>query len=56
MVHPSLTTVALPKEQSGRAGVDLLLQLLAEPDRPTATRRELPTQLMVRGSTGPAPA
>jgi len=55
MVHPSLTTVALPKEQSGRAGVDLLLQLLAEPDRLTAARRELPTQLMVRGSTGPTP-
>ena len=55
MVHPSLTTVALPKEQSGRAGVDLLLQLLAEPDRSTAARRELPTQLMVRNSTGPAP-
>jgi len=56
MVHPSLTTVALPKEQTGRAGVDLLLQLLAEPDRLTAARRELPTQLMVRGSTGPTPA
>jgi len=56
MVHPSLTTVALPKEQSGRAGVEMLLQLLAEPDRLTAARRELPTQLMVRGSTGPTPA
>jgi DNA-binding LacI/PurR family transcriptional regulator len=55
MVHPSLTTVALPKEQSGRAGVDLLLQLLENPDRPGVARRELPTQLMVRGSTGPAP-
>ncbi|MFF5288614.1 LacI family DNA-binding transcriptional regulator [Paractinoplanes globisporus] len=56
MVHPSLTTVALPKEQAGRAGVDLLLQLLTEPDRSTAARRELPAQLMVRGSTGPTPA
>lgn len=55
MVHPSLTTVALPKEQAGRAGVDLLLQVLEQPDRPGAIRRELPTQLMVRGSTGPAP-
>lgn len=54
MVHPSLTTVALPKEQAGRAGVDLLLQLLEQPDRP-AVRRELPVQLMVRGSTGPIP-
>jgi LacI family transcriptional regulator len=56
MVHPSLTTVALPKEQAGRAGVDLLLQLLEQPDRAGAVRRELPTQLMVRGSTGPAPS
>jgi DNA-binding LacI/PurR family transcriptional regulator len=55
MVHPSLTTVALPKEQAGRAGVDLLLHLLDQPDHQSATRRELPTQLMVRGSTGPAP-
>ncbi|GAA2625580.1 LacI family DNA-binding transcriptional regulator [Paractinoplanes durhamensis] len=55
MVHPALTTVDLPKEQSGRAGVDLLLQLLAEPDRSPAARRELPTQLIVRASTGIAP-
>jgi LacI family transcriptional regulator len=34
--------------------VDLLLQLLEQPDRP-AVRRELPVQLMVRGSTGPIP-
>jgi LacI family transcriptional regulator len=54
MVHPSLTTIALPKEQSGRAGVDLLLQLLDQPDRPGGVRRELPVQLMVRASTGPA--
>jgi LacI family transcriptional regulator len=54
MVHPSLTTVALPKQQAGRASVDLLLQLLEQPDRAGAVRRELPTQLMVRGSTGPA--
>jgi DNA-binding LacI/PurR family transcriptional regulator len=56
MVRPSLTTVALPKEQAGRASVDLLLQLLEQPDRTGAVRRELPAQLMVRGSTGPAKA
>ena len=55
MVHPSLTTVALPKEQAGRAAVDLLLHLLDRPERPGPLRRDLPTQLMVRGSTGPAP-
>ncbi|MCA2213153.1 LacI family DNA-binding transcriptional regulator [Jidongwangia harbinensis] len=54
MVHPSLTTVALPMELSGRAGVDLLLQLMQHPDQ-SGTSRELETHLMVRGSTGPAP-
>ncbi|MEV4351478.1 LacI family DNA-binding transcriptional regulator [Actinoplanes sp. NPDC049596] len=48
MVHPALTTVALPKEQAGHAGVDLLIK------QQQRERRELPTQLMVRGSTGPA--
>lgn len=52
MVHPALTTVALPQGQAGQAGVDLLLDLLDNRDK--AVRRELPTQLMVRGSTGPA--
>ncbi|MBL7257625.1 LacI family DNA-binding transcriptional regulator [Paractinoplanes lichenicola] len=47
MVHPALTTVALPKGPAGRAAVDLLLQERKE-------KRELPTQLIVRGSTGPA--
>ena len=52
MVRPALTTVALPQGQAGQAGVDLLLDLLDKRDKPV--RRELPTQLMVRGSTGPA--
>jgi LacI family transcriptional regulator len=55
MVHPALTTVALPQEQAGRAGVDLLLQLLQRPDRAANPKRELPSQLMVRHSTGPVP-
>ena len=54
MVHPALTTVALPQGQAGQAGVDLLLHLLDRPDRSGGVRRELPTQLMVRESTGPA--
>ncbi|GAA3219402.1 LacI family DNA-binding transcriptional regulator [Dactylosporangium siamense] len=56
MVSPSLTTVAQPQEQIGRAGVDMLLQLLEDPDRAAAARRELPSQLMVRHSTGRAPS
>lgn len=56
MSNPSLTTVALPKEQLGRAGVDLLQQVMEQPARAAAHRWELATHLMVRGSTGPAPA
>ncbi|MGW4945779.1 LacI family DNA-binding transcriptional regulator [Actinoplanes sp. NPDC004185] len=56
MVHPSLTTVGLPMKSCGRAGVDLLLGLLQDADKFGSTRRELGTQLMVRGSTGPAPS
>jgi DNA-binding LacI/PurR family transcriptional regulator len=55
MVHPALTTISLPKEQTGRAGVDLLLQLMENPDRAASSaRRELPAHLLVRASTGPA--
>jgi DNA-binding LacI/PurR family transcriptional regulator len=53
MIDPPLTSIALPTEQSGRSGVDLLLAVLENPDRVPATRRELETQLMVRASTGP---
>ena len=57
MAHPDLTTVALPKEQSGRDAVDLLLSLLAHSGTEAATppRRELATHLLVRGSTSLAP-
>ncbi len=54
MSTPALTTVALAKEQAGRAAVDLLLSLLDQPDRVRNARRELPTQLLVRASTGVA--
>lgn len=52
MTTPPLTTVAVPKERSGRAAVDMLLGLLEAGDEPT-DRVELPTQLVVRSSTGP---
>ncbi|WP_213452045.1 LacI family DNA-binding transcriptional regulator [Rhizomonospora bruguierae] len=53
MVNPALTTVAQPKEAAGRAGVELLLHLMEEPDRAGTARRDLTAQLLVRGSTGP---
>jgi DNA-binding LacI/PurR family transcriptional regulator len=55
MVSPSLTTIAQPQEQIGRAGIEMLLQLMDDPERTALSRRELPSQLMVRHSTGPAP-
>lgn len=54
MYSPALTTVALAKEQAGRAAVDLLLSLFQQPGRADGARRELPTHLLVRGSTGVA--
>ncbi|MFF0374164.1 LacI family DNA-binding transcriptional regulator [Actinoplanes missouriensis] len=52
LVTPALTTVAIAKEQIGRAGVELLLDLLG--GRSPVNKRT-PTQLIVRASTGPVP-
>ncbi len=55
MVAPGLTTVAIPTVRAGRAAVDLLLALLADPPgTPTDRARQvdLPVQLVVRESTG----
>jgi LacI family transcriptional regulator len=54
MSNPALTTVALPKEQAGRAAVDVLLTLIGRSDRGEPPRRELPTHLLVRATTGVA--
>jgi len=58
MTHPALTTVAVPQHEAGRAAVAMLLALLAEPDGdagPGEPNRDLPTQLVVRATTGVAP-
>jgi DNA-binding LacI/PurR family transcriptional regulator len=50
---PPLTTVRLPSYQEGRAAIDLVFQLL---DGETPPREVLvPTNVIVRGSTGAAP-
>jgi LacI family transcriptional regulator len=54
MSQPPLTTVSLAKEAAGRSAVELLLSLLERPGGAGTARRELPTQLVVRGSTGVA--
>ncbi len=56
MVQPGLTTLSIPKDSAGRASIDLLLQLLADPSASLAPRRELPTELLVRHTTAVAPA
>jgi LacI family transcriptional regulator len=55
MVHPGLTTLDVPKNVAGRAAVDLLLHLLSEERQHTTSLRELPTQLLTRHTTAPAP-
>ncbi|PRX49327.1 LacI family transcriptional regulator [Prauserella shujinwangii] len=51
MFSPALTTVSIPKAQSGRAAVELLLQVLDNPGGRNPSRREIPTQLLVRDTT-----
>ncbi|MER7517617.1 LacI family DNA-binding transcriptional regulator [Streptomyces sp. NPDC126499] len=52
-VEPELTTVRLPAEDFGRRGMEALLAVLAG-ERPAPA--ELPVELVIRGSSGPAPA
>jgi LacI family repressor for deo operon, udp, cdd, tsx, nupC, and nupG len=52
--EPPLTTVAQPREELGREAMLMLLQILGDPAIP-ARRTILPTQLIVRGTTGAAP-
>jgi LacI family transcriptional regulator len=63
--HPRLTAVRQPLEQLGRRSIELLLDRIAEPDRPARTERLTPTlvhrdscgrqlQTAPRGTKGPA--
>ncbi|MBB2940866.1 DNA-binding LacI/PurR family transcriptional regulator [Actinoplanes lutulentus] len=54
LVTPALTTVAIAKEQIGRTGVDLFLDLLKDDEGRKPVHKRTPTQLIVRASTGPA--
>jgi LacI family transcriptional regulator, galactose operon repressor len=54
LTRPTLTTVATPAAAAGRAAIDMLL---AYGDDPAAAAQvRLPTELIVRDSTGPRPA
>lgn len=49
-IFPPLTTVQQPLEQMGRIGTQVLLDMLKNPEKKNA-RMELPTELIIRGST-----
>jgi len=50
--HPPLTTVSIPRERLGTVAFELLKEMLAKPRR-TGTESILPTDLVIRESTGP---
>jgi len=51
-VRPTLTTVRQPLEHMGRVATQILMGILADPDK-KVSRIELPTELIVRDSTLP---
>ena len=53
LMVPSLTTVAQPAVALGRAGVDMLLNLVNDPLAPPSHHQDLSVHLIVRGSTAP---
>ncbi|MFC9693407.1 LacI family DNA-binding transcriptional regulator [Kribbella sp. NPDC056951] len=56
LTRPQLTTVRIPVEEIGSLAVDLLLSILQSRDKADTGPIEVDTQLIVRGSTGPATA
>jgi DNA-binding LacI/PurR family transcriptional regulator len=56
MVHPKLTTIDFPRVQMGRACVDALLDTVLGRPHAAARTSDLPVELVVRQSTGVAPA
>lgn len=52
---PGLTTVRQASAAMGGAACRELVRLIDEPDKPGALRVELPTELVLRESSGPAP-
>jgi DNA-binding LacI/PurR family transcriptional regulator len=54
LTTPPLTTIGQPTEEKGRLAVARLASALD--GRPAEARTVLPTELVVRGSTGPAPS
>lgn len=55
-LRPSLTTVRQPLEDMGEVAAKRLIQQLSHADNLPSNRIELPTQLIIRASTGPVPS
>lgn len=53
LVSPALTSVGIPLVNCGRAGVDLLVARLRDPQTPPTHHHDLSFQLVVRDSTAP---
>lgn len=56
LAYPTLTSLHVPGAQAGTVAVDLLLGQLDATSSDPAPSMELETHLMIRGSTGRAPA
>jgi DNA-binding LacI/PurR family transcriptional regulator len=51
--HPPLSTVRIPRERLGTLALEILQSMLSTPRR-MGTETQLPTELVIRDSTGPA--
>lgn len=54
LTQPPLSSICIPREELGRAAVDLLVALLQSPNKP-GQKRMITTRLVVRESTGTPP-
>jgi DNA-binding LacI/PurR family transcriptional regulator len=55
LTDPPLTTLALPREEIGRAAVEALLHTINDKDKMGRAYKITP-KLVIRASTGPVPA
>jgi LacI family transcriptional regulator len=56
VAYPTLTSIHVPGAEAGAVAVDILLAQLDADDADPAPVVQLETRLVIRGSTGPAPA
>jgi DNA-binding LacI/PurR family transcriptional regulator len=56
VAYPTLTSIHVPGAEAGTVAVDLLLEQLDDAGREQPLLVQLETRLIIRGSTGPAPA